>query len=93
MGSGDVSKRQKIDIEGHERQSLPEIIESGALKNVVQLCMETHSYFDLGAMRKLHELGFRVFWAHQNPWAPMYTNDETLSYGMEVYFVNTNFIN
>ena len=83
----------KIDIEGHERQSLPEIIESGALKNVVQLCMETHSYFDLGAMRKLHELGFRVFWAHQNPWAPMYTNDETLSYGMEVYFVNTNFIN
>ena len=83
----------KIDIEGHERQSLPEIIESGALKNVVQLCMETHSYFDLGAMRKLHELGFRVFWAHQNPWAPMYTDDETLSYGMEVYFVNTNFIN
>lgn len=80
----------KIDIEGHERQSLPEIIDSGALKNVVQLCMETHSYYDLGTMRKLYEAGFRLFWAHQNPQAPLYTNSETLSYGMEVYFVNIN---
>lgn len=82
----------KIDIEGHERQSLPEIIDSGALKNVVQLCMETHSYYDLGTMRKLYEAGFRLIWAHQNPWAPLYTNSETLSYGMEVYFVNINLI-
>ncbi|XP_048739268.1 uncharacterized protein LOC125653733 isoform X3 [Ostrea edulis] len=80
----------KIDIEGSERQSLVEIMESGALKNVVQLCLEFHSYYDLGAMRKLYDLGFRVFWAHQNPQAPMYTTNETYSYGMEVYFVNIN---
>jgi hypothetical protein len=80
----------KIDIEGSERQSLVEMMESGALKNVVQLCLEFHSYYDLGAMRILYDLGFRVFWAHQNPHAPMYTRNETYSYGMEVYFVNIN---
>ncbi|XP_062597637.1 uncharacterized protein LOC134259055 [Saccostrea cucullata] len=81
----------KIDIEGSERQILPEIIESGALKNVVQLCLEFHNYTDVGALRKLYELGFRIYWAHQNPTAPTYKSNETFAYYIDVYFVNINF--
>lgn len=80
----------KIDIEGNEISSLPEMISSGALKNVVQLCLEFHHYYDLGSLRKLYDIGFRIFWAHQNPYTAFYANGETLSYGMEVYFVNIN---
>lgn len=54
----------KIDIEGYERQSLLEIIDLGVLKNVVQLCMEIYSYYDLGIMRKFYEVGFRLFWVY-----------------------------
>lgn len=80
----------KIDIEGNENSTIPEMISSGALNNVVQLCLEFHHYYDLGSLRKLYEIGFRIFWAHQNPFAAFYINGESYSYGMEVYFVNIN---
>ncbi|XP_048739266.2 uncharacterized protein LOC125653733 isoform X1 [Ostrea edulis] len=71
----------KIDIEGNEIAALPEMVESGALKNVAQLCLELHHYYDLGTLRKLHDIGFRIFWAHQNPFAEFYANGESYSYG------------
>lgn len=80
----------KIDIEGNEISTIPEMISSGALNNVVQLCLEFHHYYDLGSLRKLYDIGFRIFWAHQNPFAAFYANGESYSYGMEVYFVNIN---
>lgn len=80
----------KIDIEGNENSTIPEMISSGALNNVVQLCLEFHHYYDLGSLRKLYDIGFRIFWAHQNPFAAFYINGESYSYGMEVYFVNIN---
>ncbi|KAK3102749.1 hypothetical protein FSP39_013635 [Pinctada imbricata] len=80
----------KMDIEGNEKQSLVEMIASDVLQNVLQLCIEFHSYYDVGAVRALYDIGFRIFWSHQNPGAPLYTNDETLSYGNEISFVNIN---
>jgi hypothetical protein len=80
----------KIDIEENEKSALPDMIKSGALKNVVQLCLEFHHYYDLGSLRKLYDIGFRIFWSHQNPFAKLYANGESYSYGMEVYFVNIN---
>ncbi|KAK3101744.1 hypothetical protein FSP39_006053 [Pinctada imbricata] len=80
----------KMDIEGNEKQSLVEMIDSDALQNVLQLCVEFHTYFDIGAVRKLYDIGFRIFWSHQNPGAPLYTKDESFSYGNEISFVNIN---
>ena len=90
---GHIDKRidvLKIDIEGNEKNTLPEMIASGALKNVVQLCLEFHHYYDLGTLRQLYDLGFRIFWSHQNPFSAYYVNGDSYAYGMEVYFVNIN---
>ncbi|KAK3086827.1 hypothetical protein FSP39_024138 [Pinctada imbricata] len=80
----------KLDIEGNEKDTLIDMMKSGVLKNVVQLCLEFHSYYDIGASRMLYDLGFRIFWTHQNPVAPFYTEVETFSHGNEVSFVNIN---
>ena len=90
---GHIDKRidvLKIDIEGSEKNTLPEMIASGALKNVVQLCLEFHHYYDLGTLRQLYDIGFRIFWSHQNPFSAYYANGDSYAYGMEVYFVNIN---
>ncbi|KAK3083928.1 hypothetical protein FSP39_005495 [Pinctada imbricata] len=80
----------KIDIEGHEKGSFVDILSSGALKNVAQLCVEFHSFYDLNVARKLYEIGFRTFWTHQNQAAPLYLDNETFTHGFEVSFVNVN---
>ncbi|KAK3083013.1 hypothetical protein FSP39_011659 [Pinctada imbricata] len=80
----------KMDIEDNELQVLPEMIRSGAMRNVAQFYLEFHHYYDLGTLRQLHELGFRIFWSHQNPQAEVYENNRSNSYGNDVYFVNIN---
>ncbi|KAK3084443.1 hypothetical protein FSP39_013601 [Pinctada imbricata] len=80
----------KMDIEDNELQVLPEMIRSGAMRNVAQFYLEFHHYYDLGTLRQLHGLGFRIFWSHQNPQAEVYENNRSNSYGNDVYFVNIN---
>ncbi|KAK3086640.1 hypothetical protein FSP39_021286 [Pinctada imbricata] len=80
----------KMDIEGHERESLPQMMASGALRNVSQLCLEFHSFYVVDTVKELYKFGFRIFWSHQNPLWPLFYENETFSHGNEVSFVNIN---
>ncbi|KAK3108889.1 hypothetical protein FSP39_018023 [Pinctada imbricata] len=83
----------KMDIENNEFQTLPDMIRSGAMKNVAQFCVEFHHYYDIQTIRELHNLGFRIYWSHQNPFAEVYKNDQSYSFGNDVHFVNINMVN
>ena len=80
----------KIDIESSEKMALPAMIKSGVLENVVQLLVEFHNYRDLVTLRRLYEMGFRIFWSHQNHYSKAYRNNTSVAKAMEVYFVNVN---
>lgn len=70
----------KIDIEMWEWTVLPEMISSGVLDKVTQFVLEFHivnigtnseplkqKYIEgLSVLRKLYDLGFRIFWTHKN---------------------------
>ncbi|KAK3108727.1 hypothetical protein FSP39_014282 [Pinctada imbricata] len=80
----------KMDIESNEKQSLPQMIKSGVLNKVRQLCIEFHDYHDVGTFLELYNIGFRIFWTHLNPATPYYVNNRSYSHGWEIYFVNIN---
>ena len=65
-----------MDVEGWEWKALPEMVESGSLRNVKQMCIEFH--FDKGnnavkmvsqlrVLRTLYEHGFHIFMRDRNP--------------------------
>lgn len=69
----------KVDIEESEWQALPQMIESGVLRNINQLIMEIHisigpepmreKYFQgLLVLKSLYEQGFRIYSTHRNLW-------------------------
>ncbi|XP_046566669.1 probable methyltransferase-like protein 24 [Haliotis rubra] len=81
----------KIDIETSELWALPEMLESGSLRHVKQLCFEMHIkrgfqdeptkekyIFGLSVFRNLYEYGFRIFKTHKNMYAKYIS-----IYGME----------
>ncbi|KAK3588522.1 hypothetical protein CHS0354_014233 [Potamilus streckersoni] len=72
----------KIDIERSEWEALPEMLQSGVLKQVRQLSIELHLHIAppqhkdvprakylqaLDILRQLYQEGFRIFWTHPNP--------------------------
>ena len=75
----------KIDIEGGEWESIPQMISSGALDDVKQISMETHflkerphsaTYYggvmpsvQLRCLRQLYEFGYRIFMRERNMWS------------------------
>ncbi|XP_048256131.1 probable methyltransferase-like protein 24 isoform X2 [Haliotis rufescens] len=76
----------KIDIETSELWALPEMLKSGSLRHVKQLCFEMHIkrgfqpepnkekyIFGLSIFRNLYEFGFRIFKTHKNMY-PKYTS-------------------
>ncbi|XP_033744235.1 uncharacterized protein LOC117330126 [Pecten maximus] len=94
----------KMDIERSEWQSLPNILETGILKDVKQFYMEVHflanswsvnifaDYLEL--LRQIHNMGFRLFWSHPNQ-VPENVgksefNDRIVSACYELYYVNIN---
>ena len=85
----------KIDVEGAEWSSLPEMIASNQLNDVQQLYLEFHALGDkaieLSVLKKLYDIGFRIFWFHANPECSFDSKIPTRSRCMEVYFINTRF--
>ncbi|XP_033743283.1 uncharacterized protein LOC117329444 [Pecten maximus] len=94
----------KMDIERSEWISLPNILETGILKDVKQFYMEVHfvtnrwpvnifaDYLEL--LRQIHKMGFRLFWSHPNQ-VPENVgkskfNDRIVSACYELYYVNIN---
>ena len=59
----------KVDAERAEWPSLLQMFESGTLQKVGQLYLELHrkaDYKKLVVMKRLYDLGFRIFWTHKN---------------------------
>lgn len=59
----------KMDIEWSEWEAIPDMVESGALRDVTQFYIEFHSYGTLShlqILRLLYNEGFRIFWYHRN---------------------------
>ena len=85
----------KMDVEGAEWDSIQQMVDSGILKRVRQLYLEFHSaYFvdRLSLVRKLYDVGFRIFWTHKNPWHLNFLplDGGITSAGFETYFINSN---
>ncbi|KAK3101604.1 hypothetical protein FSP39_004787 [Pinctada imbricata] len=80
----------RIDVRYDEKHALPEMILSGALNNVAQISATFHHYYDVGTLRKLHDIGFRIFRTRQNPQADFYFKNRSFSYVMKVDFLNIN---
>ena len=69
-----------MDIESWEWQVLPDIISTGDLTGIDNLVMELHlelsapeqgrdTYLQgLEILEDLYDLGYRIFWTHQNLW-------------------------
>ncbi|XP_076101103.1 putative methyltransferase-like protein 24 [Mytilus galloprovincialis] len=61
----------KMDIENSEWASLPNIIQTGALRHTTQLLVEFHgssaSLEKLIILREIYNEGFRIYWYHRNP--------------------------
>lgn len=85
----------KIDIEGAEWPSLPNMIDTNQLEDVAQMYLEFHGIGDkenqLVVLKKLYDAGFRIFWFHPNPNCIYNKKIRTRSQCMEVYFLNINF--
>lgn len=60
-----------MDIENAEWTSLPNMIQTGALRNTTQLLVEFHgssaSLEQLKILRGIYNEGFRIYWYHRNP--------------------------
>lgn len=98
----------KIDIEEWEWEVVPEMIQSGVLRNVRQLLIELHivniktkeeptkeKYISsLVSLKQLYDLGFRIFWTHRNLCCKFTTrNSKQQRTGcQDVAFVNTQFL-
>lgn len=84
----------KIDVEGAEWPSLPNMIETRQLEDVAQLYLEFHGQGDkeneLVVLKMLYDAGFRIFWFHPNPNCLYDKKIRTRSRCMEVYFINTS---
>lgn len=85
----------KIDVEGAEWPSLPNMIETNQLEDVAQLYLEFHGHGDkeneLLVLKMLYDAGFRIFWFHPNPSCLYDKKIRTRSSCMKVYFINTSF--
>lgn len=71
------------------------MIASNQLNDVQQLYLEFHALGDkaieLSVLKKLYDIGFRIFWFHANPECSFDSEIPTRSRCMEVYFINTHF--
>lgn len=85
----------KIDVEGAEWPSLPNMIKTNQLEDVAQLYLEFHGHGDkeneLLVLKMLYDAGFRIFWFHPNPSCLYDKKIRTRSRCMKVYFINTSF--
>ena len=94
----------KVDIEEWEWIALPEMIKSGAMKQVRQFVVELHitlrpepnrqKYFlGLTILKDLYDLGFRIIWTHRNLGCKFYARVGSIERCgcHEVSFINTKF--
>ncbi|KAK3102929.1 hypothetical protein FSP39_015005 [Pinctada imbricata] len=84
----------KIDIEGTEWGSIPNMISSGILSNVKQFLVEFHGQGDVASLRvlrMLYDIGFRIYWMHRNPACQNDGHLIPICSCFEIYFVNTHF--
>ena len=84
----------KVDAERAEWPSLLQMFESGTLQKVGQLYLEFHrkaDYKKLVTMKRLYDLGFRIFWTHKNLVCSLPLGGGFSTSCFEVYFLNTRF--
>lgn len=85
----------KMDIEHSEWISLKQIIDTGQLRDVEQLLIEFHGNGDkakLMILKRLYDIGFRIFWHHKNPYAAFYDDQIARSRANEISFINVDFL-
>ncbi|XP_067662378.1 probable methyltransferase-like protein 24 [Haliotis asinina] len=92
----------KMDVEGEEWRTIPQLVASWELNRVRQLLMEFHGAFKTRAsslpalklLADLHAMGFRKFYVHKNRVCRLRWKDypvmRTSCY--EVHFVNNNLL-
>jgi hypothetical protein len=103
--SGKIIDYMKIDIEGHEWDSLNAMLTDGILKNVKQLAVEFHTfhktfkdssalYYRLNILRQLEEIGFRRWYWHFNHVCAFHfeISNRIRSSCYEVVYVNANYV-
>ena len=86
----------KMDIEGMEWEVIPNLLQTGLLRDVKQFSVELHigrkpaellNFLKL--LRSMHEAGFRIFNTHRN----IYCGKHDYGTGCnELGIVNTNFL-
>lgn len=84
-----------MDIEHSEWISLKQIIDTGQLKDVEQLLIEFHgdgNKTKLMILKRLYDIGFRIFWHHKNPYAAFYDDQVARSRANEIAFINVEFM-
>ena len=85
-----------MDTDKYELTSLPEMVSSGALKDVTQFVFEIHirisdrgepeadiAKYEMGLriLKQVYDEGFRIFKTHQNPWSKYTSRFGPVRYG------------
>ncbi|CAG5136046.1 unnamed protein product, partial [Candidula unifasciata] len=99
----------KMDVEGHEWESLMKALDDGSLADVRQLAFETHVSWSksdptkeeylkfLALFRKVYQNGFRIYVTHRNyQWSAfesLLVEGKTLAHCHEVHTININIKN
>lgn len=86
----------KIDIEGAEWPAFLEMIQSGVLKDVKQICVEIHLGRDMARkltiLRQLYEQGFHIFMHEHNLFSvtPSKYLKRAITLANEISLINVN---
>lgn len=86
----------KIDIEGGEWSAFLEMIQSGVLKKVKQICVEIHFVNDMARqltiLRRLYEQGFHIFMHEHNLFSVAHSKDlkQSITFVNEISLINVN---
>ncbi|XP_078323088.1 uncharacterized protein LOC144622309 [Crassostrea virginica] len=85
----------KMDIERSEWVALKQMLDTNQLNDVEQLLVEFHATVTKDKvliMKRLYDIGFRIFWFHKNPYAAFYHEQIARSNANEISFINTKFL-